>query len=820
MSIFDSVSRTEKIEFLKNELKTKFKREEFDPEGLGITVSFDEAAGKSYPAPKRLPARGAHPRVLFTKDMIDGIKAALSNPEFKSARELFDSYLNSDTDGVLGEVVTQPNLSYNFDPAVLYTVRARALAYALEGDEYYGLSALYILFNFMLTLIYNFKNIDETRDFGGIVFTAACVYDWCYDLLTDYDKERLLLGVEHIACRGTVLMPERGSFGGVKMEIGFPPARQGAITGHGCEMQLLRNFLAISIAVYDEYPNWYDFTAGRFYSEYVEPRNIYYSAGLYPQGTRYNAGRFGSDLMSAWIMKIATGENPYNEDDMHKTVYAPFASLTDVNDKHVFLVGDELRGELTLPKSVGPNATMASFIFSDPILRGIAKWNGYGYDSFGCNAEALSPIEFFILMSDGIMPKDDGVTSLPKLVYNGGWYGQTILRRSFDPDSPVSLMKVQCRSLANHDHCAAGNFQIYYKGILASDMGNYTGSSYGSLHCAQFLRSSVAHNTLLVYNPALRAENIEYDPETARPTNLASYYYCGNQRRDFGEPKSLAAWQSDLYETGRVLARCEGYSEGDTPKFAYISGDITKAYFEGTADLVRRSMLTVFTEDKSAPMLLFVSDRIDAKSPDFKKTFLLQNATENPPVIDEDKKQVTISNGKGKLILTNILGCDKIEGIGGSDDSVEDEAFRRRNYVINGEQLHFYKTPKDPTPDDGNEWGRVELSTVGEASTLMTNVIEIADLDTAPKTPMRASVKADGAPIFEGASIGSVTALFATDVAPVAIDFTVTLDTEAELYIAGLEGGEWKVDGTPVTVKPGEGMISATLEAGTHEFSR
>ena len=820
MSIFKCgfEDRTERIEFLKNELKNKFKREEFDPEGLGFTANFNEAAGKSYPAPERLP-KSSHPRVLFTPDMISGIKEALENPEYSAARELFDTYLNADTDGVLGEVVTQQNLSHNYDHKVLYTVRARALAYALEGDEYYGLSALYILYNFMLTLVYNYRNIDETRDFGGIVYTAACVYDWCYDLLSDYDKERLLLGVEHIACRGTVLMPERGSFGGVKMEIGFPPARQGAITGHGCEMQLLRNFLAMSIAIYDEYPNWYEFCAGRFYSEYVEPRNIYYSAGLYPQGTRYNAGRFGCDLMSAWIMKVATGENPYNESDMHTTVYAPFASLTEIEGKHVFLVGDELRGEMCLPRSIGPNATMASFLFSDPVLRGIAKWNGYGYDSFGCNAEALSPIEFFILMSDGIMPKDDGVTSLPKIVHNGGWYGQTIIRRSFEPDSPVSLMKVQCRSLANHDHCAAGNFQIYYKGILASDMGNYTGSSYSSIHCNYFLRSSIAHNTLLIYNPALRAEKIEYDAETGRPTNILNYYYCGNQRRDFGEARSLAIWQSDLYETGKLLARCEGYSDGDTPKFAYISGDITKAYFEGTADLVRRSMLTVFTEDKSAPMLMFISDRIDAKSPDFKKTFLLQNATENPPKIDEIAKTVTINNGKGKLVLTNILGCDKIEGIGGSDDSIEDKAFSRRNHVVNGEQLHFYMENPGVTPADGETWGRVELSTDGEKSTVMTNVIQVADIDAPFKSAERVSVSGGSGVLFEGARVGGVVALFATDKNPLSESFTLELSCDSDVYIAGVAEGEWQADGRSVTVTKDDGLITLRLAKGTHSFT-
>lgn len=90
---------------------------------------------------------------------------------------------------------------------------------------------------------------DYTRQMGHVLFTAAEVYDWCHPLLTKEDKEEIVA-----LCQGIA----------TQMEIGFPPSGQGAVCGHGGEMQLLRDWLALGIATYDEYPDIYNFVGGRF----------------------------------------------------------------------------------------------------------------------------------------------------------------------------------------------------------------------------------------------------------------------------------------------------------------------------------------------------------------------------------------------------------------------------------------------------------------------------------------------------------------------------------------------------------------------------
>lgn len=812
-------AREGREEFLKNALKTEFSRSDFDPDGLGITTDMVAAAeGQSYAPPKRYPTKGEHPRVYFNLRQMEGIYAAIENPECRYAVEALFEKANADGDGRLGPRRTNVGKKgeHNYDYEMILDIQAKAFAYAITKHECYGYEAIYMIENYIRTLDIYWMYSDQCREFGLVMFIAACVYDWCYDLLSDEDKFRIIAGIEHRICRGEVegkhcIGPSSWGF---KMEIGFPPYKQGALTGHGAENQLQRDYLSFAIAIFDEYPEWYEFIAGRFYEQYVEARSYYYTAGIFPQGTGgYNSGRFTSDLYAAILLYAATGENPYKNEDMSRVVYGLIATVTDVDERSVFSVGD-FRNYMSQKLSVGTVPILSSYLFNDGTARALAKGKGE-FSGFGNGIDTLTPAALIIYSSLGTKTEPDPYSKFPLINHNGSWYGQTIARESFNSDSPVSLMKVQCRTTANHDHCAAGTFQIYYKGTLTGDMGDYTGVAYGMSHCVHFMRSTVAHNGILVYNPALKADSLERD-ERGKATNASAYYYCGAQRRDFGEPKSYESWTSDLYKTGELLAHKECYDESGKPLYAYISGDNTSAYDAVTVDYLRRSMLTVFTGKADSPMLLFVSDRIDAKDASFKKTFLLQNPTVNPPIIDENARQITINNGKGKLLLTNILGCDKIEAIGGSDDSIEDEKYRRRNYVVNGEQLHFYMENPGVTPADGDTWGRVELSTYGERSSLMTNVIQISDIGAAAEAAERVFLKRGESVILEGARVGNTVALFATDKQPLLGSFTLELPCDSEVYIAGVAQGEWQVDGQTVCVGSNEGIFSVALSAGAH----
>ena len=99
-----------------------------------------------------------------------------------------------------------------------------------------------------------------------------------------------MLAVQKKCCEGSNLE-------GARMEVGFPPSGQNGVSGHGCEYQILRDYLSFAIAIYDEYPGWWNYIAYRFYNEFVPVRNEFYRAQMYPQGSSlYVRIRFTSDL--------------------------------------------------------------------------------------------------------------------------------------------------------------------------------------------------------------------------------------------------------------------------------------------------------------------------------------------------------------------------------------------------------------------------------------------------------------------------------------------------------------------------------------------
>ena len=257
-----------------------FKTADFGGAAVTKTIAdFNKAADKTYNAPPKNPI-AAHPRVLFNASDLDGIRGALKEDRSRDAAARFFDAIASMPDGKLGEATLHekgtykyiPNCTYNYDDEMLKDIQALALDYQLTGNRISGYGAILAIENFILTLDIVDVKSDPERQYGAVMYTAACVYDWCYDLLTATEKLRIVSGIEHKIVNGK------------HMEMGFPPTKQYSVAGHGCEYQLMRDYLAFAIAVYDEYPGWWDFVGGRIYQDYVPVREEFYKAGMVPQG--------------------------------------------------------------------------------------------------------------------------------------------------------------------------------------------------------------------------------------------------------------------------------------------------------------------------------------------------------------------------------------------------------------------------------------------------------------------------------------------------------------------------------------------------------
>ena len=664
-----------RVEYLKGEIG-RFSNTDFGTAETGSTLTTDFGSAASG-SPDYYPTNGEHPRVLFTKDDIPAIRESIESSVGTAEYRKFVEYLDMEyLTGILGEPRKQSRGYHNYDAEVLMAIQANALAYAIYGEEYYGYTAIYAIKNFLTTLHVDYIYSDQCREFGYVMYISACVYDWCYDLLTEEDKVQIPLGVEHKLCRGNVPNTMNGilaTSSTIKMEMGFPPKSQGAIGGHGSEFQLLRDYLAMSIAVYDEYPSWYELVGGRFYNEYAVVRRDYYAAGIYPQGMSYGPYRFLADCYGAALIKAATGKNAYSADIAN--VLLTFVSNETVAEK-MFTTGD--CGPTTLPKmSIGMEALIVSYVLGGGdvagLLRSISDEFVSGYTT--ANLEYVSLGEYFIFSSLEIAENSDGYrTELPLVWYNGGYMGQYIVRNGFDSDAAVVMMRIGERTTGNHDHLDAGTFQIYYKGLVSGATGG--SGTYGSNHWRYYYQATVSDNGLLIFDPSLASNepDLKVDGSGAPVldsfgnvsyNNAAKIFYTGGQTRLGSDPSSYSDWISGRYDRAEIKGNGAGYTQTDSPRYAYIASDITKAYTTSQASYVGRTMLTVYTDDPEYPMIFFVFDNIDAAKDEFVKKFLLQINGKGAPTVDEDNKTVTVEDGDGQLVLQNILGAQKIEAIGG-----------------------------------------------------------------------------------------------------------------------------------------------------------
>ena len=810
--VADDVSRCEeraqifkedRLDYIAAEL-LKFNTADFGTAETGSTLT--KNFGLSVTSPVAYP-KSEHPRVLFTAADVPAIRAKLESSKGSYEYERFMSYIDTENPvtGKLPAPVLSPRGYHNWDGEVLNAIQANALYYALYGDVYYGYTAIYAIKNFLLTLKVDYIVSDQCREFGNVMYIAACVYDWCYDLLSDDDKLQIATGVEHKLCRGEV----PNTLGGiastsstVKMEVGFPPSSQHSLVGHGSEYQFLRDYLSFSIAVFDELPDWYEFIGGRLYSEFVPVRQTYYSTGLYPQGTAtYGIWRFLADCYAAALITTATGINPYT--DAMTDVLFSFASHETTNSG-LFLVGDG--SNVTFPYAkVGYEALILQYLFADsdkaPLLKLMASEMVGEYSENGI-AGVRCP-EYFIFASKNVNapPKGSNWRDYMALVtYNGGFNGQYIVRNSWDDNAAAVFMKIGEMTTANHDHEDAGTFQIHYKGLTTGPSGVY--DSYGSTQWSRYYQATVSKNGILIYDPEQK--------------DTLKGWYTGSQQTKGDEPINLEAWQAGNYDRAVVTGKKDGVSaDGVTPEFVYLAGDITKSYSSSQASYVGRSMLTVYTGNEDIPMIFFVFDRIDAQSESFVKKFLLQVNGEQAPTIDNDNKTVTITDADGKLVLQNVLGCDEIVGIGGGPG---------QNYLINDKQCIDENDVIDEPIRLQNSWGRVELHKSGNKSDLMLNVLYVTDADNDSSLLEAKGVSAtdaDGEKLLEGSTVGNITAMFATE--KEGLDEAVKLTAEGSgdmtYYIGGLTAGSWNVYvGTTLTatktVAAGEGIISFTAPAG------
>jgi heparin/heparan-sulfate lyase len=640
-----------------------------------------------------------------------------------------------------------------------------AIQYLLTRDDDLGRRTLAAALETLTQARFDPKAQDVARPIGRLMVTGAVVYDWCYPLLTAAQKEAFLAQFLRLA---------------KELECGYPPPKRSYLTGHFAEWMVMRDLLSAGIAVYDEFPEMYKIAANRVIGCIVPPRDWWNQGHAFHQGTSYSETRFSSDLYPLWIFDRLGAGNVYHPAQQ----FVPYQWIyLRRPDLQLLRAGD---GQSRPPKL--RSLLVASYYGDGYVLADYLKQPGI---------DRASQLFEFLWRDPDLPPRD--ISELPLTRYMGFPYGWMVARTGWDERSVIAEMKVNIYNLVNHQHLDAGSFQIYYQGPLAVDSGLYEGTNgaYGSPHHWNYYQRTIAHNSLLVYDP----------DEKFIARNIRQHSNDGGQRLpgDWREPGTLEGLLAGSYKTGEVLGHGFG-PDPRRPAYSYLKGDLTAAY-SAKVKQVKRSFVFLNLGAGPVPGSLIVFDKVVASNPSFKKYWLLHSMEE--PVVQGHSTTVALTQRGwgGRLVNTTLMpeaGRTEINKVGGPG----------KEFWVFGENFPNQIMPgRNPNDYELGAW-RVEVSPVAPAAAdYFLNVMQALDRDAG--TPLATAKAESGNAVI--ASVGDWRVVFDKSGGRATRPVAFTLDGGARLrcLVTDLAEGNWQLRRDGAIVEP---AATVSAEAGTLYF--
>ncbi len=754
-------------------------------------VRWQEMDGVRVPIPPQI-----HPRLFLRTSDIPALKERLKTPQARQTLDVLQQ-LAKDRTPEEEEAELRHDFRYYYKMrGVTSRAQLQALDYLTSGNKRQARRAITSMLDTLRTTNFINRGGDLSRASGVMLMVGAMVYDWCYDQMKESEKQAYVS--EFIRIAGT-------------MECGYPPRDNQPIAGHPSEWMIMRDMLSAGIAIYDEYPDMYNYVIKMLFEKYIPVRNYFYAGQNYHQGTNYMHVRMTCDLYLLWIMdKMGAGNiyDPAQQFVLYDIIYRrrPDGVLLPAGDDYP----QPRPSLLTMPVPM----MLASSYYKDPYLAYEFELNPH-IDALGNEVMNHCLIHELLWRDYDLKPKSPD--SLPLTRYSGSPFGWMIARTGWGSNSVIAEMKINEQFVGNHQHMDGGSFQIYYKGPLALDAGAYSGSSggYNSENNKNYFKRTIAHNSLLVYDPDEKFACWSYGDggKTRFADNDGGQRMPGEGWKTCNDMDSLL---SEEYTVGRVLAHGFG-PDAKLPDYSYLKGDITKAYTKKVKE-VKRSFVFLNLEDETVTAALIIFDKIVSSNPDFKKYWLLHNIDE--PFIDGNTFIVTrTKNGDTGMLHNSVLlpsGDEvRLEKVGG---------FGKECWVFG---KNYPNDAMPPYPDPANERGawRMEVSPVKPvAENYFLNVMQVAD-NTCKK--LNKVKRLDGVRIV-GVQISDRVVTFSKDTTPLSGHFQLKVEGEGILkfVITDLKPGNWQVlkDGDvylPIQeVKSDDGILYFEGMAGEYEFRR
>ena len=737
-----------------------------------VKAVWTEVEGVNIPIPPM-----EHPRLYVRTSDIPALREKMKSPQGRKILNKLREASLPRTEEEEASVKLKDFRYYFQMRGVTSQVQLQALDYLVDGDRNKARSAITSMLDTLKRVNFDTGN-DRTRASGVMIMVGSMVYDWCYDQMTPEERQAYITEFKRIA--GT-------------MECHYPPKNTEPVAGHCSEWNILRDLLSAGVAVYDEDPEIYNYVATMLFRDYVPVRNYTYKGGNYHQGSGYVSVRFINDLISLWIFdKMGAG-----------AVYAPEQQYVLYDfiyrrrpDGGVLPAGDVNPGNRKSPNSYAMPAMFAAGYYHDPYLQ-----NEYYIKP---SVEAHLLMMQLLWMDFDLKPKTP--EDLPLTRYCGTPFGWMIARTGWDANSVIAEMKVNEHFYGNHQHLDGGSFQIYYKGPLAIDSGSYQGSAggYNSPHNKNYFKRTIAHNSLLVYDPSEVFECWNYGggDKTKTAANDGGQRMPGDR---WETCRSFEQLLSDDYTVGVSLAHGFG-PDPKVPEYSYLKGDITKAYSSKVRD-VRRSFVFLNLKDETVPAAMVIYDNVVSSDPSFRKYWLM-HSIEQPVVKGNEFTISRTLNGDSGMLKNTVLLPRKasVKTVGGEG----------KEFWVFGTN---YPNAATTRPDPANERGawRVEVCpSKASAADNFLNVIQVADNDCKDFSPVALVESATVA----GAVVSDRVVTFSRDSKPLdTCAFEVRADKKSaresyKILVTDLNPGRWTVKSSGKTL----GVFEVTPESGTLYF--
>ncbi len=549
-----------------------------------------------------------HPRLWVNKKTLEEIKSRLEvgeNTQYwrdvkRNALTPFDFTFN-------------PNKEISSNYQLERAAEMKAFYYLMTKNEEIGKEAIQLIHEYLSVVEFG-NTLDITRDLGRAIYSGSLVYDWCYDLLTLAEKEQIYSNLMRLAD---------------DMEIGWPPFKQTILTGHGAEMQINRDLLAMSIAVYNEDQTPYKYTSYRVLEELVPMRNWQYQSARHNQGINYGAYRSAAEMHAAWLFYRMSGVAVF--DDNIKGLPKQWLYMR-LPDGQMLRDGDGLDA-IKSDELYYWSQPLAMLLYSaynnDPILKAEFLRQG-GLPS--------NPVMCLLLNNPKLSP-ETSLESLPLTIDFGPILGSMVARTGWNmgmnSDDVIVEIKGGGYHFGNHQHSDAGAIQIYYRGFQVADLGLY--GFYGKPYDLNFNKRSIAHSMMLARDPGEKFGSTKSND--------------GGTRLNQKHPNTVEIAQTDpQFNNGKVESADFGPSKL-RPSFSYFAADLVGAYSSKIKAYNRRFCFLNLERD-DIPAAIILTDNMTTNDPKFKKYWQIN--THNMPEISNN---AIILNNK----RMNLLGKTHVE---------------------------------------------------------------------------------------------------------------------------------------------------------------